>query len=80
MMFVRMRFELQWRYAWVGLHWDVRQCVEQLVIVERRLQSGMVIERFAYPNHLHIYLCLIPFAALHLELSLGLPPEEASRG
>lgn len=78
MMFVRARFEFTWRDAWVGLFWDVRQCVEQLVIIERRLQSGMVIERFAYPNHLHVYICLIPFVPLHLEFSLGLPPEEVS--
>jgi hypothetical protein len=76
MKLARIRLEFDLRHAWVGVSWDDRPVVDQLVIVERRLPSGTRIERLVHPRHLHVYLCLIPFVALHVEFSLGLPREE----
>ncbi len=53
-----------------------RAVLNQFVIAETRTVSGMLIQRIVHPRHLHVYLCLIPFVALHVELALGLPREE----
>jgi hypothetical protein len=76
MRLARIRLEFDLRHAWVGVSWDDRAVLNQFVIAETRTVSGMVIQRIVHPRHLHVYLCLIPFVALHVELALGLPREE----
>jgi hypothetical protein len=76
MTLARLRFVVLWHAAWVGVFWDVAPVAGQLVIVETRNAHGVLVERLVHPWHLHIYLCLIPFVALHAEFALGLRHEK----
>ena len=78
MRLARLRFEVLWHAAWVGVFWDVAPVAGQLVIVGTRNMHGVRVKRLVHPRHLHVYLCLIPFVALHVELALGLPREEST--
>jgi hypothetical protein len=77
MTFVRMRLALDLRDFWVGLFWDIQPCHEQFVVREQKI-GGSTVDRLVHPQHLHVYVCLVPFVALHFEFSLGLPPERNS--
>jgi hypothetical protein len=76
MRLARVRLEVVWHAAWVGLFWDIAPVAGQLVIVETRNVHGVRVKRLVHPRHLHVYLCLIPFVALHVEFALGLRHEE----
>lgn len=76
MRFARLRVALDFRDAWIGLFWDVQPKLDQFVISEQKL-GDMTIERMVHPRYLHVYVCPLPFVAVHFEFSLGVPGLEA---